>query len=256
MLIDSHCHLPKLKNRGELVRIITEAKQARVEKFVNIGTSTKDNPEVIKVAEAFEDVYATVGIYPHEDQEIPIPQLQEHIENLLSQHKKIVAIGECGLDIVSRPNVRPLNSQVELFEMQIALAQKYNKPLSIHNRNADTEILTALKKYPDVSGVFHCFSSTWDFAQKALDLGFYLSFSGMITYPANDFLREVVKKVPNDRFLLETDSPYLPPQKHRGQPNQPKYVRIIAEKAAQIKEIPFEEFCACSWRNIRTLFGL
>ncbi len=258
MLIDSHCHLTHEYYKDSLDKVIAEAVGFGVGKFITIGTSVEENKKVIELSKTKDAVYGLIGIYPHENQDFSIKELQDSLEENLKSSNKIVGIGECGIDITNRDGARSLPNQEELFEMQVLLAKKYNIPVTVHNRNGDEVVLKILKKHssPSLRGVIHCFDSNWDFAQKILDLGFYISFTNMITYPKKDAVLEVVKNVPNSRFLLETDAPYLPPQSMRGEINYPKYVKIVAEKVAQIKQKTFEEICELSYKNTCSLFNL
>lgn len=258
MLIDSHCHLVHKKYGISLEQIISEAKENGVEKFITIGTSIKENSTAIKTAESFEDIYCSIGIHPQDDRDKDINALQVSLTEDLKKSKKIIAIGECGADISNWENARGLNDQLKLFEMQLELAKENNLPVVIHNRDGNEEVYTLLKKYSNLGlcGVMHCFTSNWNYAQRILDLGFYISFTNMITYPKKDLLLEVVKNIPMDKFLIETDAPYLPPQSHRGEINYPKYVRIVAEKVAQVKQKSFEEVSDCSYQNTCKLFKL
>lgn len=251
MLIDTHCHLPE--NPGAQIEA---AQEWGVTHFINVGTNVKDSLAAIETANKFQNVYATAGIYPHEEQNTPIETLEKQLEDILnSSSLKPTAIGECGIDISNWSNQRPHADQIALFEMQVNIAQKYKLPLSIHNRNGNREILETLKG-KNVKGVFHCFSQSWEFAKKALDMGFYISFSGMITYPQKEILLEVAKKVPLEKFMVETDAPSLPMQAHRGQKNEPKYVKMVAQKIAEIKSVPFDVICTCTSQNACALFNL
>lgn len=258
MLIDSHCHLPHQRYEIKIDEILSQAKEEGVVKFINVGTSVLENKKVLEVAQKFENVFPTVGIYPHENVGEEISDLLNSLEVNLKEGKKIVAIGECGIDISDWKNGRDLPQQEKVFEMQVELAIQQNLPLMLHNRNGDEVVLRILKRYQrgNLKGVAHCFSSSWEVAKKFLDLGFYISFSGMITYPGKNELYEVVKKVPDNRFLLETDAPYLPPQGHRGEVNYPKYVKIVAEKASLLRQMPFEEISLLSYDNTCRLFQL
>jgi len=262
-LIDSHCHLPH--NETALKEWLESAAQEGVEKFITIGTSLEDNKKCIQIAEENSKVYTTTGIYPHEDLNISIGDLRHKLQKQLNSSKKIVGIGECGIDITDWHGGRDIQDQIKVFEMQIKLALENNLPLVLHNRNGDEQVIAALTKHSllqinlhKLKGVAHCFASSWETAQKLLSLGFYISFSGLITYPSRKELLETVQKVPLDKFVLETDSPYLPPQGFRGtgKKNQPKYVRMIAQKVAEIKELPFELICSNSYQNTRKIFNL
>jgi len=259
-LIDSHCHLPNLRHKDELEKILSDAKDWNVGGFINIGTSLKENAQAIEVAEKYESVYATVAIYPHEHLDENIAGLIDQLEEQAKSSKKVVAVGECGVDISEWKKQRPLKEQIELFKLQVDLSQKLNLPLIIHNRNGDEVILNILSHYKDFKGVVHCFDSTWEVAQKFLNLGLYVSFSGLITYKSKEALLETVKNVPPDRYLIETDAPYLlpePTKTEKGQrQNEPKYVRMVGQKVAEIRQISLEEVALQTSNNTRRLFGL
>ncbi|KKS16421.1 MAG: Hydrolase, TatD family [candidate division WWE3 bacterium GW2011_GWC1_41_7] len=256
MLIDSHLHFPHDENKVR--EQISGAEKEGIVKFINIGTSLKDSAKSIETAEKFENVYATVAVYPHDDKDKDTYTIMEHLKELALSSKKVVAIGECGIDLSEWKNGRSLDQQTELFEAQINLAIELRLPLIIHNRNGDETVLELLQKYKNtgLAGVAHCFVSSWDTAQKLLDLNFYISFSGIITYPSGKYLSETVQKVPNDRFLVETDAPYLPPQGHRGEKNEPKYVKITALKVAEIKDLPLQSIEDYTYENTTRLFHL
>lgn len=258
MLIDSHCHIPHRKYEKDTKEIVKECLNEDITKLISIGTSLKENILAINVSKEFKNIYPTIAIYPHEDMNKDTLYLEKELEDTLKENPNVRAIGECGIDISKWEGGRTLEEQIKLFEMQIKLSLKYKLPLIIHNRNGDEYVLKLLTKYKDrgVLGVMHCFDSTWEYAQEILDLGFYISFSGLITYPKRDYLLEVVKNVPMDRFLVETDAPYLPPQTHRGEVNYPKYVKIIAEKVAQVKEKTFNEIALNSYTNTCKLFNI
>jgi TatD DNase family protein len=256
MLVDSHCHLPHEKYLKNLEEIINEAKEAGVTKLINIGTSLEENKKAEEISRQHDNIYCALGIYPHEDLDKSFSEIRKQLSEDLKSTKKLVAVGECGIDISEWEGGRSLEGQKKLFELQIELAIESNLPLVIHNRNADAVILDTLLRYKQARGVIHCFSSSWEIAKKFLSLGYYLSFSGMITYPSRLELTEVVKNVPDDKFILETDSPYLPIHGHRGEVNYPKYVKIVAEKASQIKEKPFLEVSRLSYENTCRLFKI
>ncbi len=238
--------------------MLSEAKKEGVDKVITVGTSTNDCEKAIKLANSFEQVYVSCGIYPHEHLDSNLDQLIQKLDELIQKNPKVVGVGECGID--NNPNTnypqRPLNEQAVLFEKQIELAIKKNLPLVIHNRNADDLVIEILDKYPNVYGVMHCFTSSWDVAKKLLDKNFYISFSGIITYPSGNNLHEAVEKTPPDRMLVETDAPWLIPKGCRDKVNEPKYVKITAQKASEIKGISFEEFCNQTYHNTCRLFGI
>lgn len=268
IFIDSHCHLPNLHHKDDLDRILIDAKSWGVEIFINIGTSITENTEAIEVAQNYESVYASVGIFPHEHRGEDVEELIDQLEVQAISSKKVVAIGECGIDVTQWKNQRPLEEQLTLFEAQIKLAQKLNLPIIVHNRNGDDIVLQTLSRYYKTSngttGVIHCFDSAWQVAQQFLNLGFYISFSGCITYESHQYLQEVAQKIPSDRYLLETDSPYLLPEpaksqsraKSVNQKNTPKYVRMVGQKVAEVRQISLEEVAEKTRTNANKLFGL
>lgn len=258
MLIDSHCHLIHEKYKESIEEIIADASQFGVEKFVTVGTSVEENKKAIKACEKSEKIFCSVGIYPHENVEVTLPDLKKSLEGNLKTSKKIVAIGETGIEMPLWENGRTLDKQIELLEMHLNLALENKLPVIIHNRNGKEEVYTLLKEYSEkgLTGVMHCFTSDWTYAQRILDLNFYISFTNMITYPKKELLLEVVKNVPMDKFLLETDAPYLPPQSLRGEINYPKYVKIVAEKVAQVKQKTLDEISDRSYKNTCKLFKL
>jgi TatD DNase family protein len=259
MLIDSHCHLIHEDYKETPEEIIEDSKRDGVDKFITIGTSVEESQKMIEVAERNPEVFCTVGIFPQENSDKSLEELEKSLEEQISESRRIVAVGECGIDVVEFSNMkRSIKDQVALFEMQIKLVIKHKLPIIIHNRNGDKYILELLEKYKNsgLFGVNHCFVSSWKTAKKILDLGFYISFSGVITYPSGKNILEVVEKVPMDRFLVETDAPYLAPEGYRGEINYPKYVRIVAKKVAEVKQKPYDEIERISYENTCRLFKL
>ena len=265
MLIDTHCHVPDERYGKSPKQIIDEARAEGVEKLITIGTNLKDSKIVIKTAESFENVFAAVGIYPHEEVEKPIEETIQELRKLVGLSNKIVGIGECGFDIATETvntktqTQRPLDEQRVLFEKQIGLAIEKGLPLIIHNRNGDKEVLNSLRKFvknggASLTGVAHCFTSTWDFAKQLLDLGFYISFSAIITYPSGKTIWETAQKAPLNRILVETDAPFLSPQGFRNKVNEPKYVKITAKTLADIRNISFEKLANATYENSCRLF--
>lgn len=263
-LIDSHCHLPNLRHKDELERLLNDANAWNVEGFINIGTSIKENIDAIEVAEKYESVYATVAIYPHEHLGEDISNLINQLEKQVTSSKKVVAIGECGIDVSEWKKQRPPEEQIKLFEAQVILSERLNLPLIIHDRNGDREVLDVLLRHRDARGVIHCFDSTWEVAQKFLDLGFYISFSGLITYESKSLLLETVRNTPEDRYLIETDAPYLLPEPAKTETrkenfkrkNEPKYVKMVGQKVAEARQISLEGMALQTFRNTCQLFDL
>ena len=257
MFIDSHCHLtsPKYKDAE---KVVEGAKGAGVVKLITVGTSVADSKASLAVAEKFANVYSTAGIYPHEDKNSNIGDVKIALQSIAGLSKKGVGIGEGGIDITNRKNQRPIGDQINLFQAQIELALETGLPLIIHNRNGDEHILSLLDKNRSkgLKGVVHCFTGSWDFAQKILAFGFYISFSGIITYPTGNDILETVINVPPDRFLVETDAPYLPPQPYKDTPNEPKYVRIVAEQIAKVRNTPLDFVEKQTYNNTCALFNI
>jgi len=256
MLIDTHCHLVHKKYNKTPEILVKEAKEDGIEKIISIGTNLKNSSEDLEELKSLESVYNTVGIYPHDDLDESEINLVKSLQKLIDSYEKVVGIGECGIDITDWNGGRDIEQQEKLFEMQVNLAVNNNLPLVIHNRNGDEQVLSMLDKYKgtNLTGVFHCFTSTWETAKKALDLGFYLSFTGIITYPTGKNIWETVEKTPLDKILVETDAPYLSPQGFRNQVNEPKYVKITAKTLANIKKISFAELSEATYKNSCQLF--
>ncbi len=271
-LVDSHCHLPSLAQKEDLEKILNDARQAGVEGFVTVGTSILSNTQSLELAKSYPAVFATASIYPHEDMDKSLSELEFYLRSFLKENRSnIVALGECGIDLPTNPlpknpsnnflnckedkRLRSLTDQIALFKMQASLAQEFDLPLVIHNRNGDEYILSVLEELGIKKGVLHCFSSSWDFASKILDLGLYISFSGFITYSSKKNLLETVAKVSSNRFLIETDSPFIPPKGSKAKRNEPKYVKLVAEKVALTRNLSFEKTAVLSTENARRLFG-
>jgi len=253
MFIDTHLHLNS-KEYNDTDFIINEAKLFGVEKFITIGTTFFEFEELTKLTN-HKDVYATLGIYPTYDNEFSNDFLLNQITNYL-KNEKIVAIGECGFNIPFEENERDLKKQEDIFRAQIEIAIKYNLPLVVHTRNADSQTFEVLKDYKqkNLKGVIHCFVSDYEFAKKILDLGFYVSFNGIITYKSGEKILETISKIPTNRILLETDAPHLTPQNYRKELNYPKYIPIIAQKIAEAKKISIQKIEEITTNNSLTLF--
>jgi len=263
MLIDSHCHLSHSRYEIGPEEIIKQSQLEGVEKLIDIGTSITDSTVALEISKNHNNVYSSVGVYPHDDIALSLDEIRQKIEHLIeSGGKNVVGIGECGIDVVQDDvsfETREPAAQKELFKLQIGLAVQHNLPLIIHNRGGDDTVLEILKHYKDtgLKGVMHCYVSDWDFAQKLLNLNFYISFAAIITYPsAGEKLLEVVKKIPEDRFLIETDAPYLAPQELRSQINYPKYVKMTAAKIAELRKTSFEKISEISYQNTCRLFNI
>ncbi len=254
MLVDSHCHLTLLdlaKYGGSVDSVLTAAQQQGVGYFLCVSVDLETFPAILKLAQTYGQVFASVGIHPNtpSDQELSLERLIE-----LARIPEVIAVGETGLDYFRGQG--DLEWQRQRFRVHIAAAREVHKPLIIHTRNAAEDILQILaaEGAVEVGGVMHCFVEDWAIAQKAMDLNFYISFSGIVTFRNAREVQEVAKRVPLDRLLVETDSPYLAPVPHRGKDNQPAYVRYVAEYIAGLKGIPLSELTEATTRNFFRLF--
>ncbi|MBN2689512.1 MAG: TatD family hydrolase [Gammaproteobacteria bacterium] len=251
MLIDSHCHLNYLEPKTDLGSILESAKKHGVSHILNISVTLEEAEEVINTASNHQNVYAAIGVQPSEEVSKE-PTVDELLE--LVTRNKVVAIGECGLDYYYDNIDKKL--QLERFMVHIEAAYKSQKPLIIHSRAAQNDTLGLLNSRQNLSGVMHCFTESWEMAKAVLDLGFYISFSGIVTFKNASDLREIVKKVPMDRILLETDAPYLAPTPMRGKQNLPEYLRYTAEAMANLKGVNLPKLADQTSENFFNLFNV
>ena len=251
MFIDSHCHInfPELMIKME--DVLAGMKEKKISHALCVSVTLDKFPEILELAKKYEHIFASVGVHPdYENISEPTPsQLVE-----LAKDKNVVAIGETGLDYFRLTG--DLNWQRERFRNHIQAAISANLPLIIHTRNAREDTIRIMKDESanKATGVMHCFTETYEMAKQALDLGFYISFSGIITFKNAHELRDTVKKIPLERMLIETDSPYLAPVPNRGKTNEPANVAYVAEKVAEIKNIPVEEVAIATTKNFSKLF--
>jgi TatD DNase family protein len=253
MLIDSHAHLYWNDFDADRDEVIRRAGEAGIRYIVNIGTDLSTTQQAISLAEKYDWMFATAGIHPHDAKEAggdSLVQLEE-----LARHPKVMALGEIGLDYFR--NLSPRDVQQDIFRKQIRIAHRVQKPVVIHDRDAHEDILQILKEEQGslVGGVMHCFSGDMEFAKKCLDLGFYISFAGNITYKKS-VLTEPVKYVPLDRIFLETDCPFLSPEPFRGKRNEPARVSLVAEKVAGLKGVEKSKVEEQTSENVIKLFKL
>jgi TatD DNase family protein len=253
MLTDTHTHLDHKQFDGERDEIVRRANEAGVTRIINIGCSRDTIPATLQLTEAYACVEAVVGWHPVDAVDMTSIDL-DYIEHLARTHPKVVAIGEMGLDY--HWDTSPKDIQHRVFREQIRLARKVGLPIVIHNRDAHADVVAIMReeKAYDVGGVMHCYSGSWETAQQCLDMNFYLSFGGPITFKNAKQPKEVLGKVPMDRLLVETDAPYLTPHPFRGKRNETGYVRLVAEAAAEIKGLSIDEFAAITSANAATLF--
>lgn len=255
MFVDSHCHLDRLKlDKYEtgLDGAIDAATEAGVSEMLCVAIDLENIDKVLATADNYRNVYASVGVHPGTDVGEE-PTLERLLA--LAEHPKVIAIGETGLDYYYSED-RKLEQQAR-FAVHLNASKRCNKPVIVHTRDAREDTLDIIGREGDINigGVLHCFTESWDMAKKALDLNYYISFSGIVTFKNAEELRSVVKNVPLDRILIETDSPYLAPIPYRGKPNEPKYVPEVARCIAELKGVSIEEIADITTRNYRTLFN-
>jgi len=254
-LIDTHAHLQFKAYDSDRDEVVKRNSQ-ELEAIINVGTSVDASEKGIVLTKDFDNFYASVGVHPHH-----VDQWDENTFNQLkslAQNPKVVAIGEIGLDKHLYPGYpKPdLKKQAKMLEEQINLAQELAKPILLHCRDAYDELYEQIKGYKGkIRGLMHCYMGTWEQAKKFLDLGLYISFSGNITYKGNDYIRETAKKLPDDRVLTETDSPFLSPEPRRGQRNEPIYVKIVTSTIANLKGWAVEETARLTSQNAKNLFN-
>lgn len=255
MFIDSHCHLDRLdltEFNHDLSEVIKNAQQAEVSELLCVSVTLEDFPAMAEKTRDFANVRLSCGTHPLNQGE----QVDEQNLFELAQHERVIAIGETGLDYFYAPETKAL--QLDSFKKHISVAKKLNKPLIIHTRDAQQDTLDILREgnAEQVGGILHCFTETWEMAEQAIAMGFYISFSGIVTFKNASALREVARQVPDDKFLIETDSPYLAPVPHRGKQNQPAYVVEVAKHLASIRGQSVAEIARLSSENYKRLFAL
>ncbi|MBB3101856.1 TatD family hydrolase [Azomonas macrocytogenes] len=256
MLVDSHCHLDRLDlaiHGGSLDAALQAARGKGVGHFLCIGINAANTATVKSLAERYEDVDCSVGIHPLDLE----PDFDPALDWLLNEvnHPRVVAIGETGLDYHYDP--QSAERQKRSFLLHLNVARMTGKPVIVHTRAARADTLELLKEAAlPQAGVLHCFTEDWAMARSALDMGFYISFSGIVTFRNAEALREVARRVPEDRLLVETDSPYLAPVPYRGKPNLPQYVHEVAAFLAELRGVGLEQFAEHTTRNFKRLFPL
>jgi TatD DNase family protein len=252
-VIDTHCHLDMISSAIDVGTTVARAVAAGVTPIITVGIDLESSRKAIQLAGQYDPVYATVGIHPHNVQQLDERIYAELVK--LCKYPKVVAYGEIGLDYVKQ--YAPRNIQLEHYERQIDLARNMPLPLVIHDRAAHDDILHILnQKRPfSAGGVMHCFSGDWHFAKKVLDLGFYISIPGVVTFNNAAAIQEVVQKIPLERLILETDAPFLTPEPMRGKKNFPEYVLYTARKIADLRGLPLEKLAHITTENGFRLFN-
>lgn len=260
MFFDSHCHLSDARLFADLPATLERATAAQVTQILSVSTDLDDTAQILQFADA-KRVFASAGVHP-------ASALKWHEESparlmTLAHNARVVAIGECGLDYVydeTHPEFPGATRarQAQVFEAQLVAAARLQLPVVIHNRDADSDVLAILENHRKrlIGGVFHCFGSSPQIAQRVLDLGFHLGFTGIVTFKNARQLQEIAQSCPIERILIETDAPYLAPAPHRGQMNQPSFVPFVAQKIGELRGMSREEIGAISTRNAQRLFGI
>ena len=251
MIIDSHCHLDYEPLINDINKVLLNAKNNNISHLLTIGTGLDSSKKVFDIVEKYENIYGSVGIHPNSTTN-HLADLNELL-SIKKKSKKIIAFGETGLDYFYKRSEK--KDQLYSFEKHIELANSEKVPVIIHTRDADEDTLSIIKKYHLKSKfLIHCFTGSLEFAKKVLELGCLISFSGIITFKKSSDLRNVVKYVPIEKMLIETDSPYLSPYPFRGKSNEPANVKIVAETVASIKQITFEEVASSTTKNFKNFF--
>ncbi len=257
MIIDSHCHLNIMPEElSNIEELIANARELGVERMMCIAIGPDKWQEVLSIADQYEEVYAAIGIHPCEPKEVTTTD--EALLNAAS-HPKVLAIGEIGLDYFHfDAEQESMEWQHERFRQQIRIAKQLNKPIVIHTRNSTPDCMQILTEEgaEEVGGIMHCFVEDMDTAQQAMDLNFYISFSGIVTFKNAKELKEVAKQVPLDKILVETDSPYLAPMPYRGKTNQPGYTRYVVEEIARLRDTSVQAVSDATTENFKRLFQL
>jgi TatD DNase family protein len=253
MLVDSHCHLDFPELAAQIERVLALMRDNDVTHALCVSVKLEDFPQVRALAESYPHLFGSVGVHPDYEgvEEASVERIVA-----LADHPKIIAVGETGLDYYRLKG--DLEWQRERFRCHIRAARSCHKPLIIHTRSAAADTLRVMReeKAGEAGGVMHCFTESWEVAEAAMELGFYISFSGIVTFKNASALKEVARKVPLERMLIETDSPYLAPVPYRGKLNQPGLVKHVAEEIARLRNIPFDEVAHATTRNFYELFGI
>ena len=254
MLADSHSHLEMPDFKKDLEEVIQRAEASGVRYIFTVGTEKKDWKRTLEIVNSHPSIYAILGVHPHNAKEIDhetYPTLRQ-----LCRQEKVKAYGEIGLDFFR--NLSPRDVQLKRFREQIGLAKELRLPIVVHDREAHHETLEVLKseKAEECGGIIHCFSGDYEMAKACMNLGFFISVPGSITYKNSEDYRETIKRIPLESLLIETDAPFLTPVPFRGKRNEPSYVRYIAQKVAEIKKVPFEKVAEVTTENALRVYRL
>lgn len=251
MFIDSHAHIQLSQFKRDRTAVLQRAKEAGVSKMLVIGFDLESSFGAIELAESYDNVYATVGMHPHDATDLT-PDVLKTFRDLL-KHPKVIALGEIGLDYYR--NLSPRDVQKTAFEKQLDVADEFDMPIVVHNRDAYMDILPILEaRDGNVYGVLHCFTGDVELMQRSVELGFHIGIGGIVTYPNAKEMQAVVREVPAERLLIETDCPWLAPQFRRGKRNEPAYLRAVAEKIAELRATSVKSIGEITTRNFEKLF--
>ncbi|MBI5152038.1 TatD family hydrolase [Candidatus Peregrinibacteria bacterium] len=267
MFIDTHSHLDFPEFKADIEQVIKRAQNAGVGKIINVACDLKTCETASGLSRKYDFIYSTLGLHPYESRFVTPELMNNFFEQVEADAKggaakdgeaasgrKIVAIGECGLDYFKAKI--PYEEQIRAFQLQLELAQRAGLPVIIHSRNSEADVLEILKEFSDVRFVFHCYGGNIENAGKILDAGGMISFTGVITYPKAENIRDTAKYVPLDRIMSETDCPYLAPQKYRGKRNEPAYVVEVVKEISRVKNLPLEKTESALQKNAEEFFGI
>ena len=255
MFVDSHCHLDRLKLNvydQSLDAAIEAASENNVQAMLCVCISDENRHQVISIAEKYPHICASVGVHPCDVSEEALSA--EQLISWVAESKKVVAVGETGLDYYHSQAF--VEQQKKSFEVHLQVGAELNLPVIVHTRNAREDTIDLIREHgsEESSGVLHCFTESWEMAKQALDMNYYISLSGIVTFKNTHELKDIAKKIPADRLLIETDSPYLAPVPFRGKPNEPKYVKYVGEYLAGLRGVSVEELAATTTENYYRLF--
>lgn len=253
MLVDSHCHLDRLDyetRHQDIADVVNKAQQQGIEYLLSVCVTLNDYPAMAELVQPFKQIFSSCGVHPLYEEALDQALLLQY-----AQDDKVVAVGETGLDFFYSPETK--DKQMDSFRRQIQIAKQVNKPLIVHTRQAREETLNILREEgaAQVGGVLHCFTESLEMAEAAMEMGFYISVSGIVTFKNSKALQAVIKAIPLDRLLVETDSPYLAPVPHRGKENEPAFTRDVAKFVAELKGISIQELEEATTTNFFKLFG-
>ena len=254
MFVDSHCHLTFEPMYSNIPGVLENCKKENIETILTIGTNYENSLKSIQIANSYDNVFCSIGIHPNEAESLK-KNIFSDLKNLINKSKKIIGIGETGLDFYYEKSCK--NIQVKFFNNHIELAKLLDLPVIVHTRNAEVETLNIIKhNYKNANFLIHCFTGSRDFCENLLSLGCYISFSGILTFKKSHELREIAKIVPLDKLLIETDSPYLSPEPIRSKTNFPHNVKLVAEQVSIIKDISIETVAKYTTTNFNKVFKI